>query len=106
MTVILLDKVNGDTVGDTYELNGGKRHIQIEADDFGGGTVILEKKLDSSFDWQTIPIQDGGIAEFTENASGGLKFVNIGMNIRARLTGSTSPSNVYVAISGDHNSGS
>lgn len=101
MTVFLLKNVDTDTVGEIKGLNGANRSIQVQAADFGGGKVTLEYKVDARLPaWQIVPVQDGGLAEFTENAGIRLVGVSRGMRIRATLSGSSDASGVYVAMSG------
>lgn len=103
MTIFLFDKIDAnDPDGNPVTISGGERQVQIEAKDFGGGTITLQTQIDSRLEtWQTVPIQDGGVAEFTQNTISWLKIPTGGTNIKAIFTGSSGASEVTVVLSGD-----
>jgi len=93
MTQTLLDNVNVDTDGEPFQGAGGSWIATVRADDYGSGTVDLEISPNSQSSFT--PLTDGS---FTENGQVKIDFLPKGTSIRARLSGSTSPSNVSVEI--------
>ena len=92
----LLDGVSEDTTGEAVRFQAGDKRVYIDADDFGGGTVIFEiLRPDTSDRW--VPLNN---ASFTSNVSEIFKMPENGVRLRASLSGSTSPSNVTVGVDG------
>lgn len=94
----LLKDVTIDTVGDEIKGIGGKKVIQVSSADYGGGSVTIEGRLDSNFEWETLTY-GGNPAVFTSGVILNLDFWATTMSLRATLSGSTSPSAVNVALS-------
>jgi hypothetical protein len=97
MTTYLLNGVTSDTVGSSVSGIGGVKDIQISSANFGGGSVTIEGRLDSPLEW-TVLTYGGNPAIFTTNAILKLDFWAATVQLRATLSGSTSPSPVYVAL--------
>lgn len=93
----LLNKVNVDTTGELLSLRrGGKYNTMVEADDMGGGTIILQLSMFGD-SWQ--PIKDGAGNDITFTGPGVISMnLGEGQGIRAVFAGSTDASNVSCAI--------
>ena len=101
MQIKLLDHVTVDTVGATFKGDGANAIVEVYSTNFGGGSVTIEGDIikDSpSGNWVTLTYA-GLPAVFTANKILKLDYVSVGMNIRAKLTGSTSPAAVTVQVS-------
>lgn len=96
-TLTLLDKVNGDIVGDWFPWNGGAADIFVTAGDFGGGIVTLQRSNDKVI---AVPVKFTDALEFeaTENSSFSANGWSGGTFIRATLAGATSPVDVKVTV--------
>ncbi len=95
---ILLDNVSVDTVSANFSGRGGSHIVIIRGDDFGGGTVDIQiaSVNDNVAGPRFAVIED---ASFTANGSFKLDYLPSGYLIRAELSGSTSPVNVFVEVS-------
>lgn len=93
---ILLNNVSADSeTTNPYVSRDGPAIINIRADDYGSGTVNIKiaSQNDSSERYETM--ENGS---FTADASKAVKHLPAKCLIKAELTGSTSPSNVFVDI--------
>lgn len=93
---ILLDNVDTDVTSDAVDSNGGIAVVNIRANDFGGATVEL----------QIASIEDGltrfatlAGGSFIADASVKLDYLPNGISIRAKVSGTTGPSDgIFVDI--------
>lgn len=94
----LLSGETGDVNGDSAIPQVSPMIIGVWATDFGGGTVNLESSPDAGTTW--IPITRFGTAiTYTSNAVENISgLIARGMEVRATLTGSTTPSNVNASL--------
>lgn len=86
----LLDAVDEDTDGSGVEFGTRQIGVWVIGDDFGSGTVTIQVSPDSGTHWIT-PAE----STFTANGYGIFEFDG-SFQMRATLSGSTSPSNVSV----------
>lgn len=96
-TQILLDAVDTNTDGAGFDTDGATKTLVVWGDDFGGGTVTVQGSPDKGTTWITLTITGSPVA-FTANAIRFLERLGQGLQVRATLTGATSPSNVSAAL--------
>jgi len=97
MSLLLLNNVNEDTVGDYVNSTGFQGMMRISGD-LDGGTITIEIK---GRDNSNLPIQDSSktaINTFTSPVAISTFSIPSGIAVRARLTGSGSPVNVSVSF--------
>lgn len=92
---ILLNNVSADATSDAYESQGGEAVVNVRASSYGGGTVNIQAASPNQGTPDYVTLDEGS---FTADGTKGILFLPRGMLIRAVLTGSTSPSNVFVDI--------
>ena len=99
----LLDAVTVDTDGAAFELLMGRRgrinqrhSLYAFSSSFGGGVVTIEVSPDNGSKWFTARLGNGGLATFA--ASDVLTVFLQGTQVRATLTGATSPSALTVIM--------
>lgn len=94
---VLLDNVSADVsdppAGDIFTSKGGPAVINVRGDNFGGGTVTIQNKTPN--DSRFAAVTNG---TFTADGSLVLDLLPNNTEIRAILSGSTTPSNVFADI--------
>lgn len=96
----LLNNVSVDTIGDAIKSDGGQAQVYIQASNFGGGKVTLQARGGyTSAVWIDLTLADGTPAEFTANATRVINYIAQGSELRAVLSGSTSPVGVIAWVS-------
>lgn len=93
---ILLNNVNVDDTSETKISRGGPKIIFIRADDFGGGSVLVEVAPPNDPLSRFGTLKDGS---FSQDSDVHIDYLPVGARIRVSLTGSTGASNVFVGIS-------
>lgn len=100
MNVVLLNNVSTDTTSAAVAKRGGPGVVIVRGDDFGSGTVNIEMASVNDTDssggvprWAVLT--DGA---FTANGQVKIDYLAVGTLIRAVLTGSGSPDDVYVEL--------
>ncbi len=85
----LLEDVDVDVEGVTFNSEGGPKALYVWADDFGGGTVSIESSADNI---TFIALQENGVdIAITEDSINIIDYLAQGVKVRAILSGSTSP---------------
>lgn len=92
---ILLNNINVDAESLPFVSKGGEALLNIRADSFGGGSVVLSIGTKNESTVRYFDLPDG---TFTANSTKRLAFFPFRSVIKARLTGSTGASNVFVDI--------
>lgn len=95
--IILLDGVDADTNGEAFPTYGSDQTLVIQAASYGGGTVNIEISRDSGASWVPLTI-NGVIATFNSDGAYLVNRISAHYLVRATLTSSTSPSNVFVEL--------
>ncbi len=98
MAIALLDNVNQDTVGEFFVWKGGPADIFVTADDFGGGTVTIQRSNDGGAIVVPVKFIDGVTFTATLNSVFPANGWGQGTRVRATLAGATSPVNVRVTV--------
>jgi len=93
---ILLDNVMTDTVSDIVTFRGGPAVIYVRGDDYDGGTVEIEIATVDDSEQRFAAITDGS---FTADGTVKIDYLANGSQLRASLTGATSPINIFVSVS-------
>lgn len=96
MSLVLLDNISTDTVGE-YKVSAGFQGMLRVSGDLDGGTITLEiLGLDNS----DLPLQDAAQTAITFTAVGAISVFAIpsGLSVRATLAGATSPVDVSVSL--------
>ena len=97
MNQTLFKNINADDISSSFTANGGIYTVNVRADNFGGGTVLIQtaSKNDPNGTPRYSTLVNGS---FTVNGSIALDPLAPGTLVRAVLQGSSSPSNVFVEI--------
>lgn len=100
MSDVLLNNVSTNTVGLAKSKRGGPGVVIVRGDDYGGGTVNIEmasvNDINSSGGVPRWAVLTDGA--FTTNGQVKIDYLAVGTLIRAVLTGSTSPDDIYVEL--------
>lgn len=93
----LLNNVSANTDGAAVQSDGARKQVFVYATSFGGGSITLQARAGvTGSPWITLTLPDGAPAIFTSNVTRVIDYIAQGCEIRATLTGATSPSGVYV----------
>lgn len=96
--IYLLKNVSANTTGDAFQADGGCKTLLIDAVDLGGGSVTLEVRRAGAGEWVIPALPDGSDAIFIKNTFLKFDFASQGLELRAKLTGATNPSALWVTL--------
>ena len=99
MGTMLLDDVSADATGTGVCGNQPRHVVYAWASDWGGGTVTFQCSPDDGTTWFDCKhAADNDTASFTANGCIEIQPLGHGAQVRAVLSGSTSPSGVYAKM--------
>lgn len=97
-TKVFFNNISADATSEEFLSNGGPATVNFRADNYGGGTVVIEQasKNDPNTPKRFLKLENG---EFTADATVKLDYLSPNSIVRVVLSGSTGASNVFADIS-------